>query len=216
VATVDNNGLITGIARGTATITATATDGSNRRSMVRINVATMVKGITVSGSDEVAAGRNVQLTANVTPYDATNKRVMWSSSDNSIATVSSNGRVNARNVDDIKTVTISATAMDGSGVSASKTITVKAAARDVSISHKNTEVEYQMLPIDAGSVLQLAGSVLPEAASQEVTWRSSSPRVATVNDDGTVKGIARGTAYIYCTSADGTARKTYVRVNVTY
>ncbi|MEG1811293.1 MAG: Ig-like domain-containing protein, partial [Clostridia bacterium] len=148
VATVDSNGLITGIARGTATITATATDGSNRRSTVRINVATMVKGITVSGSDEVAAGRNVQLTANVTPYDATNKRVMWSSSDNSIATVSSNGRVNARNVDGTKTVTISATAMDGSGVSASKIITVTPIAQTVAIARNGQDVINQTLGID--------------------------------------------------------------------
>ena len=79
-------------------------------------------GVEISGGDSLYYGNSLNLTATVTPADATNKNVTWASSDTSIATVSETGKVTAKNK--AGTVTITATALGGESVSAQKTITV--------------------------------------------------------------------------------------------
>ena len=123
IATVNASGKVTAVAPGSATITATATDGSNVKGTANIMVPTPVTKITLSGApaNGLIKGKTVTLKATVTPTNATNKAVTWSSSDTKIATVSTSGKVTAKSPG---TVTIKATAKDGSGKSASVTITV--------------------------------------------------------------------------------------------
>ncbi len=123
VATVDNNGLLTAVAPGTCTITCTATDGSGKYDTCTVKVKQPVTKITISGNSTVKAGKSITLTAKVTPTNATNKNVTWSSSDTSIAKISSTGTITALKAGK---VTIKCTAKDGSNVTASKTITVEA------------------------------------------------------------------------------------------
>ena len=127
VATVDSDGVVKGVATGTAKITATTTDGGYRADCavtvtnaplssapvtgVSINQTTL--SLTMGGTDSLAAA--------VTSSDATNKSVVWSSSDNSVATVGSNGKVTAVNAG---TATIVVTTSDG-GHTASCTVTVE-------------------------------------------------------------------------------------------
>lgn len=115
VATVDQNGLVTSVAGGSCTITATATDGSLVTATCFLTVIQMVTSITLSethvllGLDEF-----IRLTATVLPANAANKSVVWSSSNSDIAPVR-NGRVDAY---DYGAVTITCDAADGSGVKA--------------------------------------------------------------------------------------------------
>ena len=95
VATVDNTGKVTGVAEGTATITATsAADPSISASCVVTVSDVHVDDVSISPSPaNVSINNSVQLTANITPENASNKNVTWASSDSSIATVDNSGKV---------------------------------------------------------------------------------------------------------------------------
>ena len=124
IASVDSNGLVTGLKPGTATITATAADGSKVKASVKVNVTYLAKEITITGSSTLKSGKQTTLKAAVLPAETVNKKVTWTSSDTAIATVNASGVVTAKKVTAEKTVTITATAKDGSGVYAEFVITV--------------------------------------------------------------------------------------------
>lgn len=124
VATVDN-GLVTAVAEGTATITVTTTDG-NFQDTCTVTVTppakTPVTSVTLDKTSlTLDVGGSFTLTATVEPANATNKAVTWSTSDKNVATVDQNGNVKAVGAGK---ATITATTADGSGVSATCTVTV--------------------------------------------------------------------------------------------
>ena len=114
VATVDASGFVTAVAGGTCTITAKATDGSGKVATCEVTVIQMVTDIQLSSTSLVLYKDSYQkLTATVLPSDATNTKVVWSSSDDSVAEVTSTGGVVAVG---LGTCTITCEATDGSGV----------------------------------------------------------------------------------------------------
>lgn len=130
IATVDQNGVVTGKSPGTAIITVAAAKGA-KISTCTINVtggpaSTKVKGIYLSNTSLTlsAGSNNTTLVAMISPSDATNKVVTWRISDESVATISSNGLIKAIKAG---TVLVSAMTNDG-GYTAICTLTVKASA----------------------------------------------------------------------------------------
>ena len=123
VATVDSNGLLTAVGKGTCTVTCTAADGSGKKDTCKVTVKQPVRKLTISGGSSVNEGSSIELKAVAAPSNATNKNVTWSSSDKTVAKVSSTGKVTALKAGK---ATIKCTAKDGSRVAASKTVTVKA------------------------------------------------------------------------------------------
>ena len=131
VAKVSSTGVVTGVAAGSATITCMATDDSGQKATCKITVtnpATPVKPtvkvtkITLNKtSATLTQGQTLTLKATVTPGNATNKAVAWSSSNTKIATVSSTGKITAKTSG---TVTITCKAKDGSGKKATCKIRV--------------------------------------------------------------------------------------------
>ena len=122
VATVNSNGVVTGVSVGSCTITATAKDGSGKQASCAVTVQKPVTSITLNYSSlKIKSNSIYQLSATVSPSDATNRSVTWASSNTSVATVRSNGLVNG--IAD-GTCTITATANDGSGKRGTCTITV--------------------------------------------------------------------------------------------
>lgn len=110
-----SNGQITALATGEATITCTASDGSGVAAESKITVIQMVNSITIPeavGSLELLMDEQKTLTPTVSPADATNKNVVWSSSDSSVVSVSHNGTVIAVGGG---RAAVTATAADGSG-----------------------------------------------------------------------------------------------------
>jgi len=125
VANVNSNGLVTAISPGTATITATTTDGTNLSASCVVTVnqqVVLATSISLNQTNaELTEGNSMQLTATVLPSNATNKTVNWSTSNSSVATISSNGLVTAISPG---TATITAMTTDGSNLSASCLVTV--------------------------------------------------------------------------------------------
>ncbi len=200
VATVNAaSGYIYANAEGTARIYALSTDGSECNDYLTVTVSNTVPVTSVTLnrlSLSVEEGRNGFLTATVLPDNATNTNVIWSSSDNSVATVS-NGVITgiAKGY-----ATITATAADGTGKSASCTVYV---TEDVLV--KTIDIEADTDTMVAGKSAFFHATVCPEDATNCcVAWSSDDPSVASVNpNSGLVYAKAVGTTTIYATACDG-------------
>lgn len=144
VATVDDNGLVRGVAPGEAVITASTNDGSGVTAQAHVTVIehVYVSSVTLNTtSASIDKYNSIQLTVTVAPDNATNKAVNWSTSDDNIATVSNDGLVTGVNAG---TVIITASAADGSDVTAQATITVKAGLNYTFYDNKTAHVsQYQ-------------------------------------------------------------------------
>ncbi len=127
IAKVSADGLsctVTGVKEGSATITAKAKDGTGKKATFSVSVKQLVKTVEITGASALIGGKSATLKAAVTPSNATNKSVNWTSSDEGVATVSSKGVVTAAAVTQPETVTITATAKDASGFSGTLVVTV--------------------------------------------------------------------------------------------
>ena len=196
VAIVDQNGKVTAKSVGTATITATA-DGETAECTITVEEKVIaVDSITLDPTTgTLLIGDTLTITATVTPDTATDKSITWTSDNEVVATVDSNGKVTAESVG---TATITATAGDKS---ATCTITVKPiiAVTKVSITPPDsTKIKY-------GEAIDLVATVEPEGATNKnVTWTSSDTTVATVDQNGRVAAQNKaGTATITVTTEDG-------------
>ena len=194
VATVDDAGVVTGVAAGTATIRATS-EGKTGTAAVTVT-AVAVRTVTVSpASAELVIGDTEQLQATTKDESGntlTGRAVAWSSSDEGVATVSATGLVTAVAAG---SATITATSEGQSGTAA---VTVSAPpVATVSVAPTPAEVI-------VGRTLQLQARVWDangnELAGREVTWRSSDTKKATVGETGLVAAVAEGDVVVTATS----------------
>ncbi|MGM9713182.1 MAG: Ig domain-containing protein [Prevotella sp.] len=152
-------------------------------------------------------GTTDRLTATVSPSNATNKNVTWSSSNTYVATVS-NGLVSAKSAG---TATITCRAADGSGKSASCSVSVEASKVYVS----NIALNKTSDNLYVGDGIQLYASVSPSSATvKSVSWASNNTSVATVTDGGYVTARSVGNATIVCTAKDGSGTKATCYITV--
>ncbi len=195
IATVSQEGVVSGIAPGTATITVTTEEGgkTDNCEVKVVEDAIKVTGVTVNfTSRSIKVGETTEIEATVEPADATNKNVTWSTSDENVATVEDGviTGVAAGNA------TITVTTEDG-GFTADCEVTVSA----VKVTGVSLNIESS--PLKVGETLELVASIEPEdATNQAVAWTSSDEGVATVSD-GVVTGVGKGTATITVTTEDG-------------
>ena len=207
VAAVNNNGKVTAAAKGTAVIKAAANDGSGVFAECKITVRQPVTSLTLNKTSlTVNKGATSTLSATAGPSDANNKTVKWTTSDSSVATVSSAGEVKG-----VKrgTATITATAADGSGKKATCSVTVKQPVTSLTLNKT-------ALTLNNGKTATLTATVGPSNANNKtVKWTTSNSAVATVSSTGVVKGLKRGTATITATAADGSGKKAACKVTVT-
>ena len=157
-----------------------------------------VTGIKVSPDTLTLAkkGETAQLTAEVTPSYADNKRVTWQSSDEKVATVDENGKVTAVGNG---TATITATSVSGS-YTATVSVTVKI---PVEIQKLTIEAEKETLT-KIGESTELKVKIEPENADlQKLIWKSDNEKVATTDENGKVTAVGNGTAEITVTTEDG-------------
>ena len=181
VATV-TNGKVAAVAAGSATITAQA---GNVKAECSVTVSpTEVTSITLNKTSvTLSAGETVQLTATISPENATDKTVSWSSSNTNVATVT-NGKVAA-----VAAGSATITAQAGN-VKAECSVTVSP-TEVTSITLNKTS-----LTLSAGETVKLIATISPENATDKtVSWSSSNTNVATVTN-GKVAAVAAGSATI--------------------
>ena len=184
VATVSSSGKVKGVKVGTATITCT----SNSTGLKATCKVTVENGLVTLNKTEayVQKGKTMTLKATVSPETLTDKSVTWESSDKKIATVTKAGKVKGVKYG---TATITCTSV-ATGAKATCQVTVGKVV--VSISE---------VSIKKSRGITLEATVYPEdLADKSVIWKSSDKSIATVDEEGRVKGIKAGTATITCTS----------------
>ncbi|MCH5242638.1 MAG: Ig-like domain-containing protein [Muribaculaceae bacterium] len=193
VATVDNTGKVTAIKEGQTSITVTTAEGQTATCTVKVSKnIVIVSNITVTPSTaQVKVGETATLTATVTPDNATDKTVTWSTSDASVATVV-NGVVTGVKVG---SVTITATASNGKSASATVTVTPP--------SPTAISVSPTTLALKEGEDGQLTATLTPADAATTLTWTSSDPSIATVDNTGKVTALKEGQAEITVSTAEG-------------
>ena len=235
VATVSATGLVSAVAPGTAKITITAKDGSNKKVVCTIKVVKPVTSITLyskSGVDFV--GRNKTLTLGATlNSDATNKKLSWSSSNTSVATVS-NGKVKGKSYGTgTATAVITATATDGSGISKTFTVTVRPAITKLAYwtgywtGYKTSNVYMKMESWSCGGIEEFAPTMFLEKDLGEndpltywdlIDYSSSNSNILQIvpDEDGymSVVAVKKGTAYLTFKATDGSGKSVKLKVIV--
>ena len=188
VATV-SDGKVTAVSVGSSTITARC---GNVKSECAVTVSPIeVTSVTLDQTSvTLTAGETVRLTATVSPDNATDKTITWTSSNTSFATVK-NGEVTA-----VAVGSATVTAKCGK-VKAECTITVKA------IDVISVTLNKSSVTLSAGETVQLSVTVSPDnATNKTVTWNSSNTNVATVSN-GNVTALAAGSATITAIADNG-------------
>lgn len=199
IAKVDNEGVVNLIAPGETIITASCGDISTNCNVI-VNPI-LVSSIIISSLEWSGyEGDSFKLTADVLPDNATNKAILWSSSDASVASVTEYGVVTAIKAGN---AVISATAADGSGVMATCEVTVNEPV-PITVLVESISLSAVSWSGYEGDTFSLDATVLPEnATNNTVNWTTSDPAVATVTSDGTVTAVKAGLAVITASAADG-------------
>lgn len=199
VATV-SNGKVTAVKAGTATITATSADGSNKSASCTVTVT--AKNVAVTGvaftekTASVVEGEKVTLKITITPDNATNKGIKYTSSDTKVATVDANGTVTG-----VKKgkATITVTTEDG-GKTDKCEVTVTGKPTPVT----SVKINRSVLNLEIGEAAILVATVSPtDATNKNVTWSTSDESICTVDQNGEVTGVKVGTVKITATTEDG-------------
>ncbi len=189
VAEVDSSGTVTAKGTGSATIAVSAADGKSAAVSITVKAASVpVQSVSISGGTTLTVGEKLTLTASVSPDNATDRSVSWSSDNTGVATVDGSGMVTGVSAG---TANITVTTSDG-GKTASVAVTVKTstiAVAEVKLSGADS--------VKVGETVKLTAEVLPaDATDKSVTWKSSDASLATVDGSGTVKGVKAGSVDI--------------------
>ncbi len=205
VLSVDTKGLVTALNAGDATVKVSA---GGKSASAYVHVVQPVTGITLSESSiELTEGESASLVATVYPSDAENKKVTWSTSNYTVATVT-DGYVYAVHAG---TATITVRSDDNSGLSATCMVTVNAATVSVTgVSLAPSSVE-----LTEGQSTVLTASVYPsEATDKSLTWSSVDPEVATVDQNGKVTARGEGNTTVSVTSVSNPSARASCSVTV--
>ncbi len=198
VATIDENGLLTAVSGGKTQIIASIL-GDKIYAVCDVTVTEKLSGISISGESNLQTGGTTQLSLAFSPAGASadKNNAVWTSSDDSIASVAAGGKVTAHKDG---TVTITAT-LDGFTASHKLTVSAPKPLTGISLSGTTTLTE--------GEKTQLSVAYTPADTTDNktATWSSSNTAVASVVD-GTVVANSAGTAEITCTVGSHTAKIT--------
>ena len=206
IVTVSSAGKIKAVKKGSANITISLKSNAKIKKVVKVTVGQPATRVKVNKSAlTIKKGRSAVIKATVGPNTASNKKVIWKSSNSKIAKVSATGRVTA-----VKggTVTITAVAADGSGKKAVCRVTVKAPITSLKFSKISGRLY-------VGKTMQLSPVIKPsDATNKKCAWSSSNDKVAMVNSEGKVYAVAAGTAVITAKATDGTGKKASYKITV--
>ncbi|MCI8408102.1 MAG: Ig domain-containing protein [Lachnospiraceae bacterium] len=203
VAKVTSDGKITGVAVGNTVIAAKIKSGEV--AYITVIVTDTLKGITLDQNKKtLQAGKSFLLNVIFKPENATNKKVKWSSSDTSVATVNGNGKVTG-----VKGGTAMITCKsDESGFTANCIVTVKELVTNVKLNKTSQKMT-------VGATTKLVATVSSNNASnKKVKWTTSNNKIATVNQSGKVTAKKLGSCRITVTATDGSGESASCSIRV--
>lgn len=207
IATVTEDGMMTGLKMGTAKVKAETTDGSNLSCVFEVQVTGLpVSTISLPAESSIIKTESMKLECSILPLASDNQKLQWSSNATDIASVDvSTGVITAHKVGD---AVITATTTDGSGISASTTIHVTPLKVSQIEMPKDISLLYSLSK-------QIEVNIAPELADNKtLKWTSDNENIATVTHEGVVKGVNVGTTNITATAMDGSGVSATCKVTV--
>lgn len=202
IVSVDHYGKLKANKPGVATVVAT--DEYGDRVTLKVTVVRPVDSILLNFTERsIKIGEKFNLDASVNPSDATRKKIVWVSSNPNIATITKNGLVEGL-AGGVTTITAK---IDGEEITAKCIVTVNVDSTSIELNHS-------IYRLGLGERVNLKATVLPTFANQNVSWKSSDTRVATVNAQGRVVGISYGYATITATTKDDNEVEAYAEIEV--
>ena len=186
VVTVDENGMVTAVGRGSAEVTVTV---GNKKATATIEVLVPITSVQINKDKvEVVKNQTVILSAIINPSDTTeDTTVTWESDDPSIATVDENGVVTGKSEG---VVVIRGTLQNGMEISSEVTVTI--------IPVDSISFEDKEITILKGKETLLNVLINPSNATEieNIVWESSDDTIITVDENGRIRGLKAGTATI--------------------
>ena len=207
VATVDDTGVVTATGVGSTYVYAKASNGL--RAKILVIVDAKVEGVTLSQEEyELWVNESAFIKATPNPANAKYTKIEYTSDDDTIATVDTEGRIVAKKGG---TTYIKATITwtDGEGVSqtasARAKVFVKTPVESVEVRRVDTDSNDTIYAKKRGETIQLKAVITPaEAYDKTLAWSSENEAVATVDQNGKVTTVGKGTTYIYAKCMNGT------------
>lgn len=236
IAEVGNSGIDAGKVTikeaGTVKITATAKDGSRQKAEFTLTVKQMATSLKITGTDKIAFGKSVKMTATITPSNTASKKVEWAvkESGKGVTVNAKNGTVSVAKTATAGTYTITATIKNGEEILASDEKKIEVSNNAIeSITLKDSENE----TVKNTTIFRVSGGYyglekgVPTSitltadakGSDAVEFTSSNPGIATVRQNGTTAvveatGKAAGTVKITCAATDGSKKKAVCTIKV--
>ena len=196
VASVDNNGIVTANSEGNVTITATNSVGQTDE-IELIVIPTLAEHISLMPNNvTLQALESIDLIATISPATTTNKSVIWTSSNESVAVVDDNGHVIAKSVGQ---TTIMATTIDGSNLTAEAVVIVEPTlAENITIIYEGNK------SLMVGQKAQLSALIYPETATDKsIIWNVQDSNVLNIDANGLVTAISVGESWVSATNSAG-------------
>lgn len=216
IVTVTSKGVIKGKKRGKATIVVKTTDGSRKKLKLKVIVGTKVSKVDFQNDEqltELEVGKSYKLEVKVSPLMASNKKIKWSTSDESVATVNSQGMVTGKASGN---TVITAEAADGSGKKVSREIQVVSLVKSLTLFLKTNTAYCTALNVNGayvkkGYTFPLQVNIEPsDALNRKLLWRSSNMNVAKVSQTGEVTAVGCGVAAITALTTDGSKKDVFM------
>jgi len=202
---VNSKGEVTGISPGSVMIIARSDDKPDIFATCKVNVfepKIYVTNLTLSSDNlNLKIGEQIILSANIIPLNATNKKLLWSSSDVSVASVDDSGMVTA--IKSGKTI-VSAKTLDGSNLEAKCEVTVSQP------DETKSELVISLVLEKGGSIRLVALIPSQDSTSLPVSWNSSNIDCVTIDQTGLVNALSEGMVIITAKDANGNSEATCV------
>lgn len=203
IATVNSSGKVTGVKAGKTTIYVKTKSGKVVE--LYVTVYDKVTSMKLNYSKKtIGKGKKFTLKAIFTPANATNKKVLWSSSNKAVASVTSAGVVSGLRGG---VAIITAVSQDG-GHTATCMVTVKQPVTKITLNKSS-------YALGIGRTVQLKATVKSNyATNQKLLWTSTNVKIASVDKRGLVKGLKKGTVTIKCKATDGSGEYATCKIRV--
>ena len=200
IATISSTGEIEPLKNGMTSVTAKTVEGGFSKTM-RITVETKVTGIKLDQRElKLGVGETKKLIASIAPVDASNQKVIWKSSNETVATVSETGVITTKA---LGVSLITATTEDGK-FEATCALTVLVPVKSITLNNNK-------LRLTKGETATLTATIDPaDATNRTLIWTSDNSLIASVNSNGVVTANDRGNAVITVSTEDGTVQATCV------
>ena len=208
---IDENNNIKALKSGTTTVTITTSNGKGANITITITDPIIdLKTIKINeGNLNLQVGDTSQLNVIFDPINATNKELVWTSSNTKVATIDSTGRVVAIGEG---TATITVTSSKNKNITNTITVTVKKVVNNIPVT--TLTLNKTSLNLETGGTDKLIATVNSDATNKNVTWESSNPKLVTVDANGRVLAYGAGTAVITVTSASNPSIQSTCTVTV--